>query len=490
MSNIDKVRIRMYHTGSVGDCFLLLFEKAGATSFSMLIDCGGYKTKKDLISKAAQDIKDSILNNTIDLVVITHEHEDHLSGFNLARTTFDSISFKQVWMSWAENKKDPLAIQLFKEKGKKIKALRKLIESKLASVKKSQHSGLLHPRLRRSFGIRRTNMEHALEMLSFDDETSLTGSAATLKISDAIQYVKDKSKVKTKSKMYKKPGQVIKDLVGAEGLKFFMLGPPYDTDLHGIKNDEDHSEMYALRKKLGLSTENFLLNILDTADNRSLSLTSPFAFEYHMNAKAKKEYMATFYNKRENKWRQIEYDWLDSANEVSIALTDFVNNTSLAFAIELPNGKVLLFPADAQSGNWMSWHDNDVEKALKNNGGRTAAELLEKTIFYKVGHHGSHNGTAKGSGLERMKEKKIVAFMPLVQDKVPAAWGGSDNFPAQPLYLKIIEKTNGAVIRTDTGLVNDHNAPDLRTNKYSDAEIKKMKDASKNPLYHEWIVSV
>ena len=117
----------MYHTGSVGDCFLLLFEKAGVTTFSMLIDCGGYKTKKVLITQAAQDIKNSVVNNTIDLVVVTHEHEDHLSGFNLARTIFDTLTFKQVWMSWAENKTDPLAIKLFKEKGKKNKSASKKI---------------------------------------------------------------------------------------------------------------------------------------------------------------------------------------------------------------------------------------------------------------------------------------------------------------------------------------------------------------------------
>ena len=480
----------MYHTGSVGDCFLLLFEKAGTTSFSMLIDCGGYKTKKDLITNAVQDIKNSIVNNAIDLVVVTHEHEDHLSGFNQARTIFDTITFKQVWMSWAENSEDQLAIKLFKEKGKKIKALRKLIELKLAAIKQDQHSDLQHQGLRRSLGIRRKNMEHALEMLSFDDETSLVGATATLKISDAIKYVKDKSKIKAKSKMFKKPGQVIKNVAGAEGIKFFILGPPYHDDLHGIKNEEEESEMYALRKKLGLASENFLLDVLDSDNNKTLSVSSPFAPEYHMNTKKKKEYLGSFYNKRENKWRQIEYDWLDSANELSIALTDFVNNTSLAFAMELPNGKVLLFPADAQSGNWISWHDDAVAKALKNNGGKTAAELLENTIFYKVGHHGSHNATAKGSGLERMKEKKIMAFMPLVQDKVPSAWGGSDNFPAIPLYKKIIEKTNGALIRTDVGLINDYNAPDLRTNHYTDAEVKKMKDASKNQLFHEWVVTV
>jgi len=34
--------------------------------------------------------------------------------------------------------------------------------------------------------------------------------------------------------MYKKPGQVIngkEELPGTEGIKFFILGPPYDEDL-------------------------------------------------------------------------------------------------------------------------------------------------------------------------------------------------------------------------------------------------------------------
>ena len=38
------------------------------------------------------------------------------------------------------------------------------------------------------------------------------------------------------------------------------------------------------------------------------------------------------------------------------------NNTSLVLAIErIADGKVLLFPADAQEGNWLSWHDVAIE---------------------------------------------------------------------------------------------------------------------------------
>ena len=40
-------------------------------------------------------------------------------------------------------------------------------------------------------------------------------------------------------------------------------------------------------------------------------------------------------------------------------------------------GKVLLFPADAQSGNWMSWHDPKVKEAFNNNGISERTEMMK-----------------------------------------------------------------------------------------------------------------
>jgi len=43
-----------------------------------------------------------------------------------------------------------------------------------------------------------------------------------------------------------------------------------------------------------------------------------------------------------------------------------------------------------------------------------AADLLAKTVFYKVGHHSSHNATAKAKGLELMANgDELVAFIPV-----------------------------------------------------------------------------
>jgi hypothetical protein len=69
-------------------------------------------------------------------------------------------------------------------------------------------------------------------------------------------------------------------------------------------------------------------------------------------------------------------------------LDSSTNNTSLVLAIELrESGKVLLFAADAQVGNWLAWQDlqfaDGKEVAVTN------ADLLARTVFHKVGHHGS-----------------------------------------------------------------------------------------------------
>ena len=46
------------------------------------------------------------------------------------------------------------------------------------------------------------------------------------------------------------------------------------------------------------------------------------------------------------RWRQIDTAWLETAEEVALALNDFTNNTSLALVFEfIDSGEVLLFPA-------------------------------------------------------------------------------------------------------------------------------------------------
>ena len=60
-------------------------------------------------------------------------------------------------------------------------------------------------------------------------------------------------------------------------------------------------------------------------------------------------------------WRSISTDWLAASSTMALQLDSATNNTSLVLAIELGNQDVLLFVADAQVGNWLSWQDLCVE---------------------------------------------------------------------------------------------------------------------------------
>jgi hypothetical protein len=115
-------------------------------------------------------------------------------------------------------------------------------------------------------------------------------------------------------------------------------------------------------------------------------------------------------------------------------------------AIELAGGDVLLFVADAQVGKWESWHDLTWTVDGKT---VTGPDLLSRTIFYKVGHHGSHNATLKENGLELMTNLRIAAIPVNHQMAVKKRWG---NMPLPELVTALVAKTGGKVLRIDQDL--------------------------------------
>ena len=76
----------MYRQG-LGDCFLLTFPQKGKPPFHVLIDCGVLVGSAKVMTAVVEHIRDTIRegrqtgNARIDVVVGTHEHKDHLSGF-------------------------------------------------------------------------------------------------------------------------------------------------------------------------------------------------------------------------------------------------------------------------------------------------------------------------------------------------------------------------------------------------------------------------
>src|SRR5580698_8057107 len=97
-SGTRRATIRMYRLG-VGDCFLLSFPRAGQDDFRILIDCGVHQAH----SGGRQDLKTILPNGKIDVVVGTHEHQDHLSGFPEIQKVLGAACAGEVWAAWTED---------------------------------------------------------------------------------------------------------------------------------------------------------------------------------------------------------------------------------------------------------------------------------------------------------------------------------------------------------------------------------------------------
>ena len=92
------ILIRAYAVG-FGDCILLRLPD-GKDVRHVLIDFG--RSPNDSASLArfpaiASDVAKTT-GGHLDLVVMTHEHLDHLEGFHRERAIFDKMDVDQVWM--------------------------------------------------------------------------------------------------------------------------------------------------------------------------------------------------------------------------------------------------------------------------------------------------------------------------------------------------------------------------------------------------------
>jgi hypothetical protein len=105
----DKLLIRLFDVG-LGDCIYVRIPKAhkDGRDFHLLIDCGslsggGYLS--DAMTALKPLLPEVAGKRHIDLLVITHEHKDHMTGFGL--DLWKGLSFGAIWMSAAMDLNHP-----------------------------------------------------------------------------------------------------------------------------------------------------------------------------------------------------------------------------------------------------------------------------------------------------------------------------------------------------------------------------------------------
>lgn len=83
--------VRMYRLNELGDCFLVTLTSGDSTS-RLLIDCGSFRNTSQSIRRI-KEVVAGIATQTgpdhLDVVVGTHQHNDHLSGFVHCKAEFE-----------------------------------------------------------------------------------------------------------------------------------------------------------------------------------------------------------------------------------------------------------------------------------------------------------------------------------------------------------------------------------------------------------------
>ena len=423
-----QVHVRMYRQG-LGDCFLLRFETEKDQFFTVMIDCGIYKASPDS-SRIMNEIVDDIDETTeghIDVLVSTHEHWDHISGFSQALPRFEKLEIDQVWQAWTEDPKSALANKLrTKYEGAKAKLV-----------------GLMND-ANRSLG--------ATPSPALDEAFSVMGFFGIDKHGDeAGPYDAIKTLMKSKHPKYFMPGEV--EELGDTGVKAFILGPPANEDILK-KQDIAKGDAYEKEKTaffdgfesmLGAVESGMEGNAVTDFDNRPFDRRR----EIPLEVARRSEFFQTLYafDSEHPEWfRSIEDLAFDTLGNLALRMDNYINNTSLVIAFRLPSGQVLLFPGDAQGGNWKSWADPEKPLAFEDEK-TNARELLANTVLYKVGHHGSHNATPRTYGLELMTHPDLRAFVPVDAAIATAARYGE--MPLHAIMDALGKKPGGAVFRSD-----------------------------------------
>jgi beta-lactamase superfamily II metal-dependent hydrolase len=437
------VNVRMYRTG-LGDCFLLTLRSDAGKPVHVLIDCGTWDTDPATV-KRITDAVDDLLAYTgshIHVLVATHEHWDHCSGFLQRQALFDKVQFDEVWLAWTEDPKDKLATRLKKDYAKTVNQLRLAIN-------------------------RLEEMNSAMGAAITDVVGCLPYAAAGVKTdpAKAMKWVRDRGKNANTTVRFFNPGDLV-SVPHVSDARVYVLGPPRDEtvlrDMNPTKTRKKAGVVYPLADETSALSQSFFaavkhhgtpLKKLPPAEKAQVERMLPFDSTLQLDADHYKAYPIekTYGSERgTSAWRRIDEDWLTSAAYLALYMSNYTNNTSLALAIEMVSTKnVMLFAADAQIGNWLSWYP------LKFNVDGTTItmnDLLARTVLYKVGHHGSHNASLKKDGIERMKGANLVALIPTDRTSLSKGNKKTWKMPYEPLNQGLIAAAGGRVIRQDDGI--------------------------------------
>jgi beta-lactamase superfamily II metal-dependent hydrolase len=292
------IRIRSYNVG-FGDCFLVSFPDGNVTR-QMLVDFGNAPGQPNT---GYSEIAENIFEETgghLDLVVMTHEHLDHIEGFYSQKKVFDKMTVDYVWMSLPSH---PAYYQDYPN-ARPLKTIREL-------------AAQFERRLR----------ERRLAVAP----SFLTLLRNNLSNPERIDYIRGLPD-NVKRVLYLRRGSSVLNKPFSNKIKVKVLAPEKDASVY--YGGESHHGLQALSRRL-----------VQARAGNAAQEKDPWSFPSVRREKGNPV------NLTERDWRLLNESIQSGGVESVRAIDKAANNTSLVFMLEV-GGHRLLFPGDAEVESW------------------------------------------------------------------------------------------------------------------------------------------
>jgi hypothetical protein len=334
----DKLLIRLFDVG-LGDfihCRIPRGHESGR-DFHMLIDCGTLSSTsllRDAVDALKPLLPEVAGKRHVDLLVVTHEHKDHMTGFGL--DIWDELSFGAIWMSAAMDLNHPESTRAKKLHGFAAAAMTRALQLNLA----------LGPEL--------SELANAMAA----NEDAMNNLRLTLPQANGIEpkYVHADS-----------PEEDLR--LPLQGARLSVLGPEYDIDYYYLGDEGDPALRHTLR-------------FIDSGLPEAAA------------AVPEESVIPVPRNLDPTDFRRLRSRMLSTALAFAQLDGKVCNNTSVVLLLEW-EGKRLLFVGDAEWDN--AYKQGTKGNCSWNTMWNRHQDKLDGALsFLKIGHHGSENATPWG----------------------------------------------------------------------------------------------
>jgi hypothetical protein len=351
VSDVAQVDVRAYDVG-FGDCLLIsiTYQKKidGRSTRQILIDFGSnkYAPRAGDLRPIAERIR-SDSDGKLDVLVLTHRHRDHLSGFDptTGGPIVAGLRPDLVLRPWTEVPAGGAGLLSAAEQDVlSALAAANSVATELTAIQFGGRRSTIESSLVGLAGLQLRNQD-AMDLL---DGLATTGSGRYLRYGDTVE------------------------LPMVPGITVHVLGPPDPAVWPRVRGEAAESAEYWLG--VGAAA---IPSIQAASRRQEPSVAGGNPSWDHLLEPGPVRWLVDRLDEHQPR----------STLRLVHALDAVLNNTSLILVFEVM-GKTLLFPGDAQIENW----SYALEGAPEHDANRA---LLSKVDLYKVGHHGSRNATPK-----------------------------------------------------------------------------------------------